>query len=817
MTERRSQFLRNTTQNVGFRAAMGAGVVAAALAASGDARAQAAPRFPFPSSNTTALKTGSLTTHELRAQYEQWKQNFLDDCGGSMRVRYPENQGEDTRSEGVGYGMVISAYMGDQATFDGLYAYWQRFANNNLMNWRTFDCGNNSEAGSASDADVDAALGLIIADLQWGGYAAAATSLISSIRTVEMLSCNGRDLLDPGSDGAFGSCGCMNPSYFAPAYYRAFASYDTAGAALWNKAVTDAYATLGDIQNAQSGLVPAWSSANSAQAQNCNFQVAGGGNQNEYQSDAARVPWRIATDLAWAGSQESRSFLSPMLNWVNTANRLAHVVDRFTLAGAALPPFVQNGGGDNNTPLNNATLDATGRRSTIAMGAFATAGIAGNQAQVDSLVGAWTSLYRAGDDLGAQGVVQPHAFNNSLALLYGMLVTGTMWNPLGDDPAPVPEPPLQEQPGSIAVNGDFDEGMRGWAVENLGGIAAEGYAVHQNGSIRLLIQKVTGQPNDQYMIRLKQPVTLQANQNYRLSITARAAEPRPLRVFVGQRDEPYATYLSMDDDPDTEGAALSLTTENQTFEVVQQVTGTPSGAVQLAIDVADSAAEVVIDSISLTPTTDPVTEPGTPIVAPPATDPGTPAAPGTPGGTPAANPGNGDLGGTVNPGVDAPGAPGGGSVSAPNPDNAVGAPAAPTTAPGAATCSAGNEAVCAPHACSTELNLCYDTNTGYVWDPSQRGGMGDWTKPPRGVAGCAQDQVFWPKFDLCYIPETGWIYNPSQGGWVFYGLDFTEGKRPESDGSCAIDGAPGTSRGSSWMLMGLLGAAFGLSVRRRRG
>ena len=102
-----------------------------------------------------------------------------------------------------------------------------------------------------------------------------------------------------------------------------------------------------------------------------------------------------------------------------------------------------------------------------------------------------------------------------------------------------------------------------------------------------------------------------------------------------------------------------------------------------------------------------------------------------------------------------------------------------------------------------------------MWDQSQRNGLGDWTKPPRGVAGCAQDQVFWPKFDLCYIPETGWIYNPTQGGWVFYGLDFTDGKRPESDGSCAIDGAPGTSRGSSWMLMGLLGAALGLSFRRR--
>src|SRR5690606_31681178 len=100
-----------------------------------------------------------------------------------------ENVGEDTRSEGIGYGMIISAYMGDKATFDGLFAYWQRFDNNGnlLMNWRTFNCGNNSEPGSASDADVDAALGLIIADVQWGGYATFANTIIGSIRQIEML------------------------------------------------------------------------------------------------------------------------------------------------------------------------------------------------------------------------------------------------------------------------------------------------------------------------------------------------------------------------------------------------------------------------------------------------------------------------------------------------------------------------------------------------------------------------------------------------------------------------------------------------------
>jgi endo-1,4-beta-D-glucanase Y len=818
MMDRRSRPLQTSTHNVALRTAAGVGLVAAALVLGGDAHAQTPPRFPFPSSNTTAQRTGSLTTHELRALYQFWKTQFLDDCGdGSIRVQYPENAGSDTRSEGIGYGMVISAYMGDKPTFDGLYAYWQRFDNNNLMNWRTFggQCGDQSENGSASDADVDAAMGLIIADQQWSGYAAAANAIIGSIRQVEILACNGRDLLDPGSDGGFGSCGCLNPSYFAPAYYQAFAEYNAANAALWNKAVGDAYGTFGSIQNRQSGLVPAWSSAAAAQTQGCNFQVAGGGNENEYQSDAARVPWRVATDLVWTGSQAARTFLTPMVGWLKTSNRITNIVDRFTTAGAALPAFVPNGGGANNTPLDNATLDATGRRSTITMGAFATAGIAGTQDDLDSLVGAWTSLYRAGDNLGAGGAVQAHAFNSSLALLYGMLATGTMWSPLGADPTPLQEPALHDQPGNAIANGDFDEGMLGWSAENLGGAAAEGYAVHKNGELHVLIQKITGAENAQYMVRVKQQVTLQANQNYRISLRARAAEPRLLRVFVGQRDAPYDTYLQMDDDPEADGDGIHLTTEMQTFEVVQAASAS-SGVVQLALDFADSTAEVVLDDIVLAPTTDPATAPGT-VVVPPTTDPGAPATPppgapaaGTPGST-----GNGTIG-TVTPGGDSTGSTGtpAGTAGSPNPiDATAGMPPAPGLAPMSNTCSAANSAVCgAGFMCSVELGLCYDPVTGYVRDPATN----DWALPPFGYPGCGPEQVFWPKYNLCYVPDTGYIWNTQTNKWEFYGVDYTEGKERTSDDSgCDVSGAGGERNASSWMLVGLLGAALGLSYRRR--
>ena len=136
----------------------------------------------------------------------------------------------------------------------------------------------------------------------------------------------------------------------------------------------------------------------------------------------------------------------------------------------------------------------------------------------------------------------------------------------------------------------------------------------------------------------------------------------------------------------------------------------------------------------------------------------------------------------------------------------------PTTTPGATSCSAADTTVCAPAACSVELGLCYDQTTGYVWDPSQNG----WSQPPRGQAGCAVDQVFWPLFGFCYIPETGWIYNTNVMEWQFYGLDYTEGKRPAADDSgCSVSGVPGGDASSKWLLVGLLGAAMGMAYRRR--
>jgi endoglucanase len=793
-----------------------------AISASSVASAQDAA-FPFPSTNiSSGQTTGVLTSHELRADYQRWREQLIQRCpapNNDARMRYPES-GDDTRSEGVGYGMVISAYMGDKETFDGLWNYYQRTsAGTGLMNWRRIDCGGgggNLDTGSASDADVDAALGLIVANRQWPGqgYNNDAAAIVADIRTNLFLpgsACS--TLLTAGTQ--LRSCNCLNPSYLPPGYYPAFAGNDAQGqAAFWTNAVNGTYGYFNAIRtmNGNTNLVPAWSSSNGSLGLDCSPQVAGGGAANQFQADAARTPWRVATDYQWTGSANANAFLQRIVAFAKT-QRVVQIVSLYSLAGQPL-----NGTGQ------GATLNAEGTRSSFTMGGLAAAMTASTTPEdLDVFTGAWQSMYRDGDELGDGGAPLYRAFNNSLALLYGLTVTGNMWNPMGLNPSPNTDLPLGAQPGNLLVNGDFDEGLLGWKFQNLTGMGtilrAEGYAMHRDGEMNIVVTRAANPPTFTYQVRLAQAVSVQANQKYLISVRARAATERPFSIGI-ENQAGGGNIASLGNR--RADAPLTIGPDMLTYDWV--FTSTASGPMNFNIDVANSDVTVVIDDVVFAPTNLPETStgdlegvvpdptaPGNPPPANPAT-PGTPAGTGT--GTPGTPAGNGTIG-TVTPGGDNTGTPGA-APGNPNPiDSTAGMPAAPGVAPASNTCSATNPAVCGVgFSCSVELGLCYDPNTGYVRDPSTN----DWALPPTGYPGCSPGQVFWPKFPpgLCYVPDTGYIWNPQENEWQFYGVDYTQGKeRAAEDSGCDMSGVPGERHGSSWMLVGLLGAALGWSYRRR--
>lgn len=785
------------------RVALGAGLVLAGISAPSVARGQAA--FPFPSTNIDPSRptTDAITTYELEDLYAKWRADLIVDCGDDVTMLYPENNPPDVRSEGVGYGMVIAAYMGDLDTFDGLWSYYKRTSTNGLMNWRRNGCqgqavdGNSN--GSAADADIDAALGLIVAARQFSNdtYAAEARTLLNAIRTqlVEPANraCNG--VLLPGSN--YGGCGCVNPSYIPPGYYAAYAAFDTAQATSWNNARNVSYTLLAAAQNDTTGFVPAWStSTGSTQLQNCQFQVAGGGNPDEYQSDAARTPWRVATDFLWTGEPRAETFLGVMADYVATQLPLVRVVDRYNLQGQ---------------PLGDNVASALGRRGSFHMGGFATAMTARSKADLDTFTAAWNSIYRSGDLL--DGTLR--AYNGSLAMLYGLLVTGTMWNPTGANPTPIARPALADRGANLLVNGDFTAGLRGWTTQSLSnpdsGDDSDGYAQHQAGEIHVHVLR--NQADRAYGIQFYQDIALQNGQNYLVTLSARAAAPRPLRLVIGEVEDfdgngqAYETYAQL---TDGNGAAtaggeaaptFNVGTTEATFSFVFTSPVT-NNAARFNFQFGDATTEVIIDDVSVVPTTLPPTE-VVEVVAPPpgATPPGATPGGGTApsGGNIGQIPGQGDAtgGGAVGQ------APGGGDSSGVT----GGSPPAPDGQPVSGTCT--TDANCGgPFRCSTPLGLCYDPVYGYVWN----GAAQEWQQPPRGVLGCGP-YVYWPVSNACYDPETGYVFNPQTNQWQYVGDNYTVGQDPVDSG-CNV--AVSSRSGLGWAFVGLLGASAALMRRRRR-
>jgi len=775
------------------------------------------------------LTTKVLTTHELRAQYDLWKSRFVERCAqqGDARIRYPETN-NDTRSEGVGYGMVISAYFGDQQTFDGLWNYYQRAsAGTGLMNWRRDGCnagGGGGDTGSAADADIDAAFGLIVANKQWGGYAADAGRVVAAIRgNLFQNGCAG--ILLAGSQ--FAACGCINPSYIPPGYYPSFGTADANQGAFWTTARNNSYTYFAAVSDNNTGLVPAWSQSNGSLNLACpgTPQVSGGVNAqtNEFQADAARTPWRVAMDYQWTGDARAKTFLTDIANFA-ARQRIVQIVTRYSLQGNAL-----EGNGD-----------ATGFRSTYTIGGFASAMTASSQENLDAFTGAWQSMYLAGDSVGVNNAVAAHAFNSSLALLYGLTITGLAWDPSGANPTPVTETPVNAQAGNALKNGDFDEGFLNWSMANLSdgntaaGARAEGYAMHKNGELQLRIQRTSTALNS-YEVRLSQPVSVQMGQKYLISFRARADAARPIRVGIDLPVAPYTTFGVLGNRKDaTPDAPVTLTTDMQTYEWVFTSSGS-SQAANFDIDVGNSAVGLTIDDVFFGTTDRPNSVPGDGAgETPPATTPDPTTTPTTPGGgaPPASGPttgitvpNQGDIGSAPTGAA----APSGGVNGTAN-----GAPQPPTgTVNGNGTCM--KDADCTGTAvakCSTHMWLCYDPATGYVASPSSPNG---WPAPPQqfdkdgdGVRDddCGPGHVWWELVGngvgACYDPISGYAFNESTGKWQFVGENYTAGlvgSGGGEDSGCSVSGVVGDGPVQQrWPLA--LGAALAAVVTlgyRRRG
>jgi endo-1,4-beta-D-glucanase Y len=297
-----------------------------ALAACDTARAQQ-PRRAYACAASMAPDQRAADA-ELRTGYAAWRGRYVTSrgAGGFLRVAIGTGRNDKTVSEGIGYGMLLAAYLDDQGTFDALWAYAKRYRNaRGLMAWEIEASGARppGAGAAATDADEDMAFALVVADRRWGGYRADAVGLIGTLmrHAVEP----GTFVVKPGD--IWGGSEITNPSYFAPAYYKVFARYT--GDARWNRVVESSYRIMDRVaaRNA-TGLQPDWT--NSAGEPLRNHPGRG----YDYTYDAARVPWRLAKDAAWNCDPRARRHLERMNGFFRRVGA-RNILDGYTMAGRA--------------------------------------------------------------------------------------------------------------------------------------------------------------------------------------------------------------------------------------------------------------------------------------------------------------------------------------------------------------------------------------------------------------------------------------------------------------------------------------------------
>ena len=355
---------------------------------------------PFPANIvfSNGLMATTKNSMDAKNSYDTWKTNFVEDCSnGRYRIKFDDPS--KTVSEGIAYGMLLSVYSADKTLFDGLWLYYKDNVNSNgVMNWKINGCSGTEGANGASDAELDAAFALIVADYQWTStgtinYKNDATALISAIKKHEVEA--NTFVLKPGD--AFGGSQITNPSYFSPAYYRAFGAF-TNDMAFWNQVAAKSYTIINNnltVNNAVGGLVSDWCEASG----NYSSQAGAYANQGKfYTYDAARTPWRIAVDYVWYGNADAKTYAKKSSDFV-----------RVNLGGSANIKDGYNQNGTATGQWHNATF----------VGAFACAAMAGeNQAHLDASY----------NDL--KNLNEPKSyFNQTLKTLYSFLLTGNFYLP----------------------------------------------------------------------------------------------------------------------------------------------------------------------------------------------------------------------------------------------------------------------------------------------------------------------------------------------------------------------------------------------------
>jgi len=216
----------------------------------------------------------------------------------------------DAVSEGVGYGLLLALYCNDQDGFDKILDGAEKTMwNGQFYNWRVGANGVVSGYGAAVDAEQDIAFACIMANrlVKTGDW--RENSFYESRARVMVSNLWSQGLDDGVVRAGYGWGGrqFVNVGYFAPAWYRVFATFDTDPSHNWTRVVETCYDILERSPGYEKGLVPDWMTPDGGFTDNLGYNAYGGGRY--MYKDAIRTLWRVGTDALWNGEERAYQYI----------------------------------------------------------------------------------------------------------------------------------------------------------------------------------------------------------------------------------------------------------------------------------------------------------------------------------------------------------------------------------------------------------------------------------------------------------------------------------------------------------------------------
>jgi endoglucanase len=266
--------------------------------------------------------SGSGGVQAMSGASQQFLSKYVAADGRVVR----RDQGGDVVSEGQAYAMLISAALGDRATFGKVWR-WTRThlqRRDQLLSslWRG---GAVADRHPAADADVDAAHALIMAGRRFEdpGLDSAGRRIAAAILARETVSTTLGPVLAAGPWAVRQRI--VNPSYFSPSAFRELAR--ATGDPRWDYLEFTSYRVVDRLTSSSSTVPPDWATVDDAG--NPSPRGTQPGREPRFGFEAFRIPIRMAA----SGTAYGRGLASRIWHFFSTLNPQS-VVPRYTLGGA---------------------------------------------------------------------------------------------------------------------------------------------------------------------------------------------------------------------------------------------------------------------------------------------------------------------------------------------------------------------------------------------------------------------------------------------------------------------------------------------------